>query len=202
MKSSWLLVSLFLLLSLPLYPQDITIDAVKDAYYNTLTGPDDGWLWIPPEAFNNNGPMPDDELDLSANYYSAWDATYLYVYEEVKDFNVLQNSATWYQNDCIDIKVDPDLAVANTGSIFTCTMGVMDSADVDASLYGGIRNLYEGWTTTERPTPEDYARLLTEDGYILEFRLKWEWISTSDKGPIVPDVGNTYGMAVMNHDND
>src|SRR3972149_2810945 len=105
MKSSWIFVSLFLLLSLTIYPQEfgITIDAEKDAYYNTLTGPDNGWIYIPPQAFNNNGPMPDDELDLSANWFSAWDDTYLYVYEEVFDNVVNVNNATWYQNDILDV---------------------------------------------------------------------------------------------------
>ena len=204
MKSSWIFICLLLLFSLTVYAQDfeIQIDAEKDAYYSTLTGPDDGWVWIPSEAYNDNGPIPDDDYDLSANWYSAWDETYLYVYEEVSDDIVNQNSATWYQNDCIDAKIDPDIYVANAASVFTFTLTCMDSVDVDPSLYGGIRNLAEGWTTTERPTPADYARKLTDTGYVLELRLKWEWISTSDKGPIDPLEGDVYGFAIMNHDND
>ena len=204
MKSSWISVCLLLLFSLTVYVGglEITIDAEKDAYYNTLTGPDDGWVWIPSEAFNDNGPVPDDDWDLSANWYSAWDETYLYVYEEVTDDIVNQNNGTWYQNDCIDAKIDPDLYVDNTSSIFTFTIGCMDSVDVDPSLYGGIRNLAEGWTVAERPTPEDYARKLTDDGYVIELRLKWEWVATTVKGPIYPQVGDTYGFAIMNHDND
>jgi hypothetical protein len=204
MKSGMIFVGLLLLFSLTICAQDfeITIDAEKDAYYNTLTGPDDGWVWIPSEAFNDNGPMPDDDMDLSANFYSAWDEDYLYVYEEVTDDIVNQNSGTWYQNDCLDAKIDPDVYVADATSVFTFTMGCMDSIDVDPSLYGGIRNLAEGWTTTDRPTPEDYARKLTDTGYVLEFRLLWDWIAIGDKGPIFPEVGEVYGFAIMNHDND
>ncbi|MDZ7260684.1 MAG: T9SS type A sorting domain-containing protein [candidate division KSB1 bacterium] len=208
MKSSWIFVCLLLLLSVAVYAQEfnIKIDAEKDAYYNTLTGPDDGWVWIPCEAFNDNGPQPDSDEDLSANWYSAWDETYLYVYEEVSDDIVNQNSTTWWQNDCFDAKIDPDIFVESTSEVFCFTMTCMDSADVDPSMYGGIRNLYEtaggGWTTTERPTPEDYARRLTDTGYILECRLKWEWVTTANKGPIYPGVGDTYGFAIMNHDND
>jgi hypothetical protein len=82
----------------------------------------------------------------------------------------------------------------------------MDSAD--AAEVAGVRNIvqYESgwWAATETPTPEDYARTLTETGYILEFRLKWAWIISPDgaKGPIYPAVGNTYGFAIVNHDND
>jgi hypothetical protein len=204
MKSIVLFVCALLVFSLTAYAGklDIKIDAGKDAYYSTLTGPDDGWVWIPSEAFNNNGVQPDDDWDLSANWYSAWDSTYLYVYEEVTDEYVNQNSTTWYQNDCIDAKIDPDVYAEDEGSVFTFTISCMDSVDVDESLWGGIRNLAEGWTTTERPTPEDYARSLTDTGYVLELRLKWEWIATSVKGPIYPGVGEIYGFAIMNHDND
>ncbi|MDZ7288748.1 MAG: T9SS type A sorting domain-containing protein [candidate division KSB1 bacterium] len=211
MKSNWIFVCLLLLLSLTVYSGgfkpsefEIKIDAVKDPYYSTLTGPNDGRLWIPSQAFNDNGPQPLDDIDLSANWYSAWDSTYLYIYEEISDDIVNQNSATWYQNDCLDLKIDPDISAPGTGSssVFTCTMGCMDSVDVAPSVISGVRNLVEGWFTTERPTPEDYARTLTDTGYVLELRLKWKWIATSDKGPISPKVGDTYGFAIMNHDND
>jgi hypothetical protein len=204
MKQNLMFVSFLLLIfSISSFAQlDIVIDAEKDAYYNTLTGPDDGWVWLPAEAFNENGPEPDDDWDLSANWYSAWDENYLYVYEEVTDDIVNQNSATWYQNDCIDAKIDPDIYVDNTSNVFTFTIGCMDSLDVDPSVWGGIRNLAEGWTTDERPTPDDYARKLTDTGYVLELRLKWDWIATTDKGPIAPDVGEVFGFAIMNHDND
>ena len=204
MKTGMIFVTFLLLFSFTIHAQDfeIQIDAEKDAYYNTLTGPDDGWVWIPSEAFNDNGPMPDDDADLSANFYSAWDEDYLYVYEEVTDDIVNQNSATWYQNDCLDAKIDPDVYVSDATTVFTVTMGCMDSIDVDPSVYGGIRNLVEGWTTTDVPTPEDYARRLTDTGYVLELRLLWDWITIGDKGPIFPEVGEIYGFAIMNHDND
>jgi hypothetical protein len=203
MRNSRLFVSLILLLPFAVgFAQlDIKIDAEKDAYYNTLTGPNDGWVWLPSDVFNNNGAQPDDDADLSANWWSAWDETYLYVYEEINDDIVNQNSATWYQNDCIDAKIDPDIGVDDQ-TVFTFSLTAMDSGDVDLSLYGGIRNLAEGWTTTERPTYDDFARRLSDAGYVLELRLKWEWINTTSKGPISPFVGDTYGFAIMNHDND
>jgi hypothetical protein len=210
MKSNLLFVCLLLLLSTTVYPQEfnITIDAEKDAYYNTLTGPSNGWVWIPSIAFNNNGQATDD-ADLSANWYSAWDDTYLYIYEEVSDDIVNLNNTTWWGNDILDVKIDPDLGAPGTGSsvIFTCAMTCLDSFDVDASVWAGVRNIVEvgqTWSAVEMPAPADYARKLTDNGYVLELRLKWEWIITPDatKGPIVPAVGFEYGMAMMNHDND
>jgi hypothetical protein len=210
MKSSWILVCLLLLVSLSVYAQEfnITIDAQKDAYYNTLTGPNDGWVWIPSVSWANTA-QPLDDIDLSANWYSAWDETYLYIYEEISDDALYQNQTTWWANDCVDIKIDPDVTVG-TGSgqptVFCATMTCMDSAD--AAEIAGVRNIVQiesgWWAAGEMPTPEDYARTFTDNGYALELRLKWEWILSPDslKGPIQPAVGNQYGFAMLNHDND
>jgi len=213
MKSNWTFFCLLLLFSVTVYGGDfeIGIDAEKDAYYSTLTGPSDGWLYLPPEAFNDNGsdtdPGPVDEIDLSANWYSAWDETYLYVYVDVVDDMVYQTGEPdYWKNDCFDAKIDPDAYVNITSEVFCFAMTCLDSADIDESLYAGVGNIVEtvggGWTGTERPTSEDYARALTENGYIVECRLKWEWVATSSKGPIYPTAGDTYGFAVSIHDND
>jgi hypothetical protein len=218
MKSSWILVCLLLLLSWTVYAQEfkITIDAEKDAFYNTLTGPDDGWVWIPSVAFNLNGNGaqgvgPDNDADCSANFYSAWDDTYLYIYEEVNDDIVNENNATWWANDCLDMKIDPDVTaepgVTGSSTVFVAVLTCMDSVDTDPSVMAGVRDIVEyglTWAAPESPTPEDYARTLTDKGYNVEMRLKWEWIISPDglKGPIYPAVGNTYGFAIMNHDND
>jgi hypothetical protein len=213
MKSSWIFVCLLLLLSLSVCAQEfkITIDAEKDAFYNTLTGPNDGWLWIPSVAYcPSNGPQPDNDADLSANWYSAWDDTYFYVYEEVTDniVNVNQGSNYW-KNDCLDAKFDPDATTGSANNVFCFAMTALDSADVSADAIAGVSNLVQtvggGWadsTNSGFPHPDDYARKLTDNGYVLELRLKWAWVATTDKGPIYPAVGNTYGFAVMNHDND
>jgi hypothetical protein len=202
-----------MLLSLNVYAQEfeITIDAEKDPFYNTLTGPDDGWLWIPSVAYcPDNGPQPASDADLSANYYSAWDDTYLYVYEEVNDdiVNVNQGQDYW-RNDCIDIKMDPDPTMGSASNVFCCAMTALDSIDVSADAMHGVSNLVQtvggGWADSSNsgfPHPDDYARKLTDTGYVLEFRLKWEWVATADKGPIYPAEGNTYGIAIFNHDND
>jgi hypothetical protein len=221
MKSSWILVCLLLVLSLSVYAQEfsITIDAKKDAFYNTLTGPNDGWVWIPSMSYNNNGtatdPGPVDDADLSANFYSAWDDTYLYVYEEVTDDIVnVTNGANYWANDCLDAKIDPDPTGVNNNTVFCFAMTALDSVDVSADAIPGVSNIVQtvggGWadtTTSGFPHPEDYARELTDNGYVLELRLKWAWIATAsgaviDKGPIFPAVGNTYGFAISNHDND
>jgi hypothetical protein len=50
----------------------------------------------------------------------------------------------------------------------------------------------------------DYARIETELGYNVEGRVPWEHIyfSQDARGPVAAAVGNIFGMAVMNHEND
>jgi hypothetical protein len=216
MKFSFTFVCLLLLFSLTTFAQDfnITIDAEKDDFYKTLTGPNDGWIYIPPEADNgNNDPTPpDDAIDLSANWYSAWDDTYLYVYVEVNDDEVYQTGIPdYWRNDCFDAKVDPDFTAAANNEVFCFAMTCMDSSDVDPTLYPGIGDIVEtvggGWiqagdSTLKNVTPADYARKLTDNGYVLECRVKWDWMVTGTKGPVPASEGTVIGFATSIHDND
>lgn len=193
-------VLMLLSFSLPTFAQlDIVIDGEKDDFYNTLTGPDDGWLWIPAAAGNNNG-VPDDDVDLSANLWSAWDEDYFYIYEVVSDDVVLCNNATVYQNDCLEIKLDPD-PFSDDEAVWATRLSAFGEENADEPA--GVDNLTpEGWLGAEAPTEEDYVRVETDTGYILELRFKWEWLATPNKGPVEPEVENLFGLAFMNHDND
>jgi hypothetical protein len=178
----------------------IVIDAEKDAWYDALTGPDDGYLQIQYFAHNNNG-TPDDNADLSAKFWASWDETYLYIYEEVKDNVVHLNNATSWQDDVLEVYIDAD----PTGAITTGQCGfhitALDSADADPAALAGVENL-TGYNLNTGSTPADYARKKTADGYVLECRVKWDSLTTDARGPIVPAVGTSFGMAIMNHDND
>jgi len=184
-------------------PFSITIDGQKDAYYNTLTGPDNGWIWIPAVSANDVGPITDD-ADKSANHWSAWDDTYFYVYTEVNDDIVNLNNTTVYLNDGLELKVDVDPGSDDAG-VWSTRLTAMDSVDVDESVWPGVdclRNNDSNWAGPEFPTHADYKQRQTDTGYVLEFRLKWDWMATVNKGPIVPAVGNQFGLALGHNDND
>jgi hypothetical protein len=209
MKLSSIFVCLILLLSLTVYAQDfeIKIDAQKDAFYNTLTGPEDGHIYIPPDAFiAGNGAMPDDEIDLSAQVWSAWDDTYLYFYVEVTDDNVQLNNTTDWQNDCVELKMDPDPTFAATSGICAINLTALDSVDATgpAAGVGGWSNLDadDNWSGTPNGA-DDYARALTDLGYILEFRLTIDSIKiNSDGRQLFAEVGSILGAAFNVHEND
>jgi hypothetical protein len=209
MKLRWILACLSLLFSLTIFAQDfqITIDAQKDAFYNTLTGPEDGHIYVPPDAFiAGNGDMPDDEIDLSALVWSAWDDTYLYFYVEVTDDNVQLNNTTDWQNDCVELKMDPDPTFGATSGICAINLTAMDSLDATgpAAGVGGWSNLDadDNWNGTPNGA-DDYARELTDLGYNLEFRLTIDSIKTSADGrQLFAEVGSILGAAFNVHEND
>lgn len=192
---------------------DIVMDAQKDDFYNTLTGPDDGWIHIPYTANNDNNSwgMHDDEYDLSANFWCAWDETYFYWFEEVWDEYVTCVNATTYNNDCLEMKIDPDplLGTPASGSgIFAINISALDTLDTDGPLTG-IDNMYNpgndditGHGIFTRGV--DYEKTLTDLGYNIEGRLPWEYIivTASARGPVINVVGEVFGLAIMNHEND
>jgi hypothetical protein len=192
-----------LVLAVPIFAQPgIVIDANKDAFYGTLTGPDDGYIQIPYTMYNANGGPTIDE-DLSAQVWTAWDDTYFYLYEEVKDDTVQITNVTGWQNDGLELKFDPDLSKKATTGVVEVSLTALDTADVATAYWAGINNLYAS-TGFSGGKKGDYARRRTADGYALELRLKWASMATTTvpRGPIVPAVGGTFGMALNQHDND
>jgi hypothetical protein len=187
----------------------ITIDAQKDAFYGTLTGPADGYVFIPARAYCRDlGTGPWGDKDCSAKVWFSYDTNYIYCYAEVKDDTVRATSANRFENDCLELKFDPDPdAGAGTGtanSRLTAkgkdnaedTNGV-DNLNVSGNLKDDAGNM---WVVTEN----DYARRLTSDGYALEFRIPFTYINvpTDTRFMIPREVNSIFGMAINIGDND
>lgn len=175
-------------------PAPIVVDGQKDAFYEGLTGPDDGYLQIKSYAFNDNG-IPSGDADLSAKVWTAWDDTWFYLYEEVMDDTVSSTSTTnSWANDCIEVKIDPVPADSTANSIV--------SLDMTAQVIEGNTA-----TTSMNALADDvkqYARRIIDGGYALELAVKWGAIDTMGTADeiITPAVGNVFGAAIQNHDND
>lgn len=201
MKKALLLIALLAVGTA--YALDIVMDAQKDDFYNTLTGPDDGWVYIGIEAADPAMTMlPDDEYDLSANCWLAWDTDYLYCYAEVWDEIVQINNPTTYENDAIEFKMDPDPLMETTAGIAAIRLSALgeDLAEVP----DGVDNLVKGGELDEAWEPvegEDYARVETNLGYNLEFRLPFDKIVRSGKY-VNNTVNGIMGLAINIMDND
>ncbi|MBN1782385.1 T9SS type A sorting domain-containing protein [bacterium] len=168
----------------------IRIDAKKDPFYCGLTGPDDGYLQIRSYAFNNNG-APDDDADLSAKTWAAWDENRFYFYEEVKDDIILATNASSYNNDGLEIKIDPQPTKA-ANSVFSVELTALYEED-----NAGTNNI----NTVTAAAKKEFARAETADGYVLELAIDWSALTQSGE-TISVAVDSVFGAAVMNHDND
>jgi len=211
-KLSLLFVLSLFLLSYPVLAQlGITIDGERDAYWNTLTGPEDGHIFIPHNALiiGTDATCPDD-VDLSALVWLGWDENYFYAYFEIQDDIILVNSPTKYENDGMELKFDPDPIQQSSAGVvgFRLTAWGADMADDPT----GVDNLESGesadpsWVAVEG---EDYARKeVAPDnsdfyGYNLEFRIPWTAISTASPEKTVDvAVGSYLGAAINILDND
>jgi serine phosphatase RsbU (regulator of sigma subunit) len=185
----------------------ISVDAQRDSFYTRLTGPGDGYIHLPYTDFlPRSGPRPDGEADLSADVWFAWDENYLYMFAEVKDDLVRVNSPTKPLNDCLELKIDPDPSTKLWAGIVNARLSALDSSDADNPK--GVDNLRgveslpaEGHLPAAAASPANYARRRTTDGYVLEMRLAWDWITTDGK-TVTASVGRRFGMSVSVHDND
>jgi serine phosphatase RsbU (regulator of sigma subunit) len=179
----------------------IQIDAKKDSFYNQLTGPEHGYLYIPHTDFLPLiGPQPRNDADLSAKIWVAWDSLYLYLYAEVKDDTIRVNHSVGTENDCIELKIDPDPTQKAWIGIVNARLTALDS--IAAENLQGVDNLYsDEYLDSAAKSPDNYARRYTEKGYAVELRLKWDWIKTDDRSINVV-TGNKFGFAINIHDND
>ncbi|HDQ45484.1 MAG TPA: T9SS type A sorting domain-containing protein [bacterium] len=187
----------------------IVIDAERDDYWNTLTGPEDGHIYIPHYALAIGGPgnMPVDDADLSGLVWLGWDSDYFYAYFEVQDDIINVNNATAYLNDAVELKFDPDPTAQSTSGVVGYRLSAW--GEDDAAEPAGVDNLLSGesavpWTAVEG---EDYARkeVETDDyyGYNLEFRIPWASIATASPAKTVDvEVGSYFGVAINIMDND
>ncbi len=198
-----LVLSQFLLCTTGVGQFSISIDALKDTWYSQRTTLAEGYIHLSPSDFLPlSGPKPDDESDLSADVWVAWDEKYFYLYAEVKDDVVHVGSAVRPWNDCVELKFDPDPLQHSLVGIVNARVSALDSAE--AADPQGVDNLYperDSVLTWSAASPAHYARRRTEDGYAVELRLAWEWITC--KGRVVHvGVGERFGFAASIHDND
>jgi hypothetical protein len=209
MKKTLLLLAIAALVFSLTAKAQIEIDAQRDAWYDQLTGPENGKVFLPSRCYLRDiGSSPDNDEDLSAVVWFSHDYDYMYVYVEVKDDIVsVSNTSTWL-NDNIELKFDPDPnAGEGTG---TSNSRLTALGEGDAEEPTGVDNL-NGSGHLENaegedyvPAEDDYARRLTEDGYALEFRVPFEYINEPEDNRFMVEIeeGAVFGMAINLGDND
>jgi hypothetical protein len=210
-KKVWLACLALLAVSITAGAQDfsITIDGQKDAWYSQLTGPANGVVTIPADAYLRDvGAPPNDNADLSATVWFSYDAEYLYCYAEVTDDIVAATNASRFENDCLELKFDPDPAAgagtATSNSRFTAKGAADAENPAGVDNLNGSGHLEDASNADWLPSEDDYARRLTETGYVVEFRIPFEFINEPQDGRfmVAPDVNAVFGLAINIGDND
>ena len=169
----------------------IIVDGVKDDFFAQLTGPDNGYLQLRYYAWNENG-KPDNDADLSAKVWAAWDAQWLYIYEEVKDNTLSGNATNLWEEDCFELLVDP-LATSETNSVWQTRLTALGKATSGVVAEDTLNNLPYA--------QKRWARKIITGGYALEMAIQWSAISYGAE-TISPAVGSVFGAAINQHDND
>ncbi|OGU51495.1 MAG: hypothetical protein A2080_14250 [Ignavibacteria bacterium GWC2_36_12] len=175
-------------------PLDIVVDGEKDAFYETLTGPADGYLQVRSFSFSDNG-APADDADLSAKMWVGWDNDWFYFYEEVMDDTISANAANDYQVDCLELKFDPQATDSNnTGSsIYGINLTALDTSTAGVTVFNNLNGI--------PASMKQWARKTITGGYALELALKWPVITANSEN-ISVGVDNVFGLGINNHDND
>jgi hypothetical protein len=169
----------------------IVVDGLKDDFYNTLTGPNDGYLQLRSYAFNDNG-RPTSDADLSAKIWTAWDNEWFYLYEEVMDDTLSASATNVYDEDEIELKFDPQPTDSVTNSVWDTRLTALGPAEgvVASDSLNNVSDSQKLW-----------VRRTIAGGYVLELAIKWSAIQSGSE-TITPAVDNIFGMAINQHDND
>jgi|GEM_PF-6994267 len=170
----------------------IVIDGFKDDFYKTLTGPSDGYLQLRSYAYNDNGKPANDE-DLSAKIWMAWDQQCFYLYEEVKDDTLAGNSPAVWEEDCLELKFDPQPTDSVSNSVWDTRMTALGMETPGVIWENNLYNIPE--------EQKQWVRRQIPGGYVLEFAFPWSFIQSGSE-TITPEVGNEFGMAIGQNDND
>ena len=178
-----------------IYIPPVIVDGVKDSFYDSLTGPDDGYLQIRSYAYNENG-KPVDNSDLSAKIWTAWDDEWFYLYEEVMDDTVSGNAANVWEEDELELKFDPQPNNVNQGyeSVFGTRLTALALGEQDAVNADDLNPIGE--------SDKQFVRTIIPGGYTLEIAIKWSAIRSDNGENIFPGIDNIFGLAINQHDND
>jgi len=203
-KKLFFLISVALVLSLAGYAlaQDGVIPASGAPVIDGLRDPN--WL-ISDEhkmlniSVNQDNP-PSDDNDLSCSWLGIWDTQYLYIFVDVNDDSLWNDSPRAWEDDSAEIMID----------IGNDDMGLGE----EPNKYGADDYHYlVAWNVTETREIEEFKHgpralvgveyeLLTKDdnfGYTIEIKFPWSTLDFDDRGISVNDE---MGLEVQVNDDD
>jgi hypothetical protein len=142
---------------------------------------------------------PEGPSDSSAEFYLAYDTTYLYVGVRVMDETVVCNIApddirAQLRSDAVGITVDPSGESHDTSTVLQAAAFPCTSEGFDAR---GFRDADANQGLMEKTAPGmEVASERVDDGYTLEARIPWSAM------PATPHPGDELGLNIIIYDGD
>lgn len=124
--------------------------------------------------------------DLSGTFQIQWDNNYLYLFGNIQDNNLINDSANIYQDDGIEVYIDGGNEKATTYDANDHQL-MFRVNDNDVHYYSGGQI---------NPAGVNFAQSTTGTGYAMEIRIAWSFIGVS------PTDGMLIGIDVHVNDDD
>lgn len=170
----------------------ILVDGERDDFFSMLAGPDFGALNLRSYAWNDNG-KPDSDDDLSARIWTAWDEEWFYLYEEVTDDLLSANATNVWEEDCLELKIDPQPTDSTVNLVWETRLTALWGLDAGVAASDDMNNIPAG--------DKQWVRQRVPGGYVLELAFHWATVQSGAE-TITPAEGTEFGMAINQHDND
>jgi hypothetical protein len=154
------------------------IDGKAEALWDLAT--------ILPVTTRIDGAEPTGPADASAQFRELYDATYLYVFVDVNDSVLHNESSSAYLDDSVEVYVDGDNTKAPPG------------------LSGNNRQYTFGWTATDIQGTNtnlagiEFAQVNTPTGWSIEIKMPWQSLRGVGGAP----VGKLIGVDCFYNDDD
>jgi regulation of enolase protein 1 (concanavalin A-like superfamily) len=136
--------------------------------------------------------LPDSPADCSGSWWALWDSDYLYVFVDVNDEDLQNDSGESWQDDSVEIYIDAGNDKPNQ------YLSAGDEYQYRAAWNPEVPEFQEYHHGNRSVPGVEFIVTETDDGYVLEAKFPWEALYTEGK----PTLGDLMGFEVMINDDD
>ncbi len=161
-------------------------------------------VWLPSEGhpmiFTVQGSAPDSPADCSGSWWALCDSDYLYVFIDVNDYDLWNDSSgESYQDDSVEVCID----IGNDKNDQETGYGEDDyQYRVGWNSDPNVKDLEEKWHPDRSFVGVEFIVLTKDDdmGYTLEIKFPWETLDVDDRG--LTTLGDFLGFLATINDDD
>jgi len=146
----------------------------------TIDGVNNEWSQTTYTLSNVLSGTVNSQSDLFADFHIQWDNNYLYVFGNVQDDNLINDSAAAYQDDGLEVYIDGGNEQVTT----------YDANDHQLMFRVNDNDVHHWSGGQVNPAGVTFAQTTTDTGYAMEIRIAWSFIGVSpvDGMPVGIDI--------------